>query len=590
MNQRSIIAAVAASVALAAPLGAAAPWMSYGDYEPNTVLDDPGLNWASPPPAGELRIYFNAYSTATDGVVMGSGYNPNVAAARTHVEPVGNEQQWALLGVWTDCNGDGYVGHAESAFREYPSALLLDDERCAPQQTASGTCWHSRSGSPPPPCAPWPATWNNVNGWVQELIPIGNGEATSGDMRVIKDVRAAVWGDYGKPNVITSDAGTCAISPWPRGTAQSTGGILTYVDCGNGLLEAWNTPWQDEHRVLGETVPGAGDVAGLRFDDPNDGTSNELGQQPTFGDESSENAIVHAGDCSDPDNYLLRFDELPVAPPAVAAWGEGIRSPDTTYLNPNGNVAGTVNYTMESGFVAQEQTDDEDGASSTPNCDFHDDRGSDLYGLVEGDFTSVSAADKREADWNFAFTTMTRGGVPLGVIGTATPASNDGGAAGGAPSDAGLEPFNNACGIGCQQSEWFGGSTNAGKLPQTFATRGTLAEGDIQVIIDEAYWLTFYAYVDTAKSIAATPGGQGFYTPCGDQDTGLLNGWNCDAGLWNLNPDGTRPTDPYQTLAFPNKLYDFLDVDCYDGSVTPVEGTTVPLLPAGLGDRPCAIG
>ena len=567
-----IILALAVCAGLAAPAGSAT-WMSYGSYEPDTVHDTTAFNFADPPPSGSNRIYFNAY--ATSSTVAGSGVNPNVGAAQSHIEPAGVEQVWAVFGVWRDCNGDGYVGHVESAFREYPSAILLDDSECpAITLPTTGSC---RAAS----CADWPVGYHNVNGWVTELIPVANGELTAGDDRVFYDQTAAVWGDFGRPG--DQPRGTCAINPLPRGTLHTVGGMLTYMDCrmdasGAPMLETWNTVMET-----------AGDPAGLTFADPDDGESNPIGLTETFGDDHSDNAIVHAGDCSDPDAFLVEWADTPLGGPLAGNLGEGIRNPDPTYIHPEGNVAGTVNYTREALPLPDVQTDDETGPDSTSNCDFEDDRGADIYNQVEGDFTSGSDVARAEADWNFGFTTMSRSGAPLAVpFGFLGPAGFSGGVAGGAPSDAGLEPFNAVCLI-CQQSEWFGGSSLIKGGFQTVAVRADLDDPGADVA--DPWWLSFYAYVSpTFAARFQTPGGAGIYAfeACGETRVGIQNFWNCDPDEWNLNPSGEALPDPYGTFAKPGKAYTHRDIDCYDGTIGAAAG--VGIQPASLGESPCAVG
>lgn len=585
MNKRITLAALALAVSLATPIGAA-DWGSDGSSEPDTRYDTPTLMWANAPAPGEAKVYFNAYTTSS--TALSQGVNPNLPTLQSQIEPFGQEQQWAVLGVWTDCNGDGYVGMAEGALREYASTVLetlAPGGPCAPVAAGpdnTATCWMKPepAGSP---CPSWPATgYNNYRGWVTELIPIGDEAATGGDKRVIKDPLASVWGDYGKPDEPANEAGggTCAISPLPRGTMRSSGGLLTYADCRTGGLEVVNTVFADSHRIAGQDVPGAGDPAGLRFADDDDGTSNPtLGGVPTLGDEHSDNAIVHTGDCSsDPVVPSSMF------PPGDLQTSDGIRAPDAGYLNPDGSVAGTVNYTMESAPLPMRQTSDDVGPESTSNCDFEDDRGSDAY-LLEGDFNGVSNTNKIEADWNFGFQTATRGGVPFGTpLGLLSPLGISGSSAGPA-NDAGVPLLSGYAGEG--PSQWFGGSTLTNKLPQTVTTRGTVAEGDLSADIDRGYWLSFYATV--GGDYALTPGGTGTYgsTQCGVNEGGIHNGWNCDPAEWNLNPDGSDIPDPNDAFAFPGKVYNLRDVDCYDGEVGAAQ---LGVMPAFYGSGNCRAG
>lgn len=156
-------------------------WTSGGDSEPSTIYDGPSLMWPSAP-TGDGGVYFNVAAVVGAG---GTGFvvNPNVAALETRNEPVGAETFVATLGVWADCNGDGYVGNLEGAAREYASELLFRTDICPPS-SGSESSWNGE---------------HNYNGWVTELIPIGNAETTPVDLRLYLDASAAVWGDYGRP-------------------------------------------------------------------------------------------------------------------------------------------------------------------------------------------------------------------------------------------------------------------------------------------------------------------------------------------------------------------------------------------------------
>ena len=182
-----LVTRMLASVGLALLLLAtAAPttlstWRAGGSFEPSTSWDDPTFMWTDAAPAGVHRVYFNAITTTSSGPFRAS---PNVGAAGTTHEPPTAEQSIALLGVWLDCNGDGYVGLAEHALPEYSASLLANTATCPPSTGPTGT---------------WTAGAHNYNGWVSEYVPIG--PATSNvDRRVYKDAEAMVWGDIRRPD------------------------------------------------------------------------------------------------------------------------------------------------------------------------------------------------------------------------------------------------------------------------------------------------------------------------------------------------------------------------------------------------------
>ena len=158
MNTRSFFV-VALAAMLVAP-AATATWRAFGTAEPDSVLDTSTFMWSTEPPVGSKRVYFNTYTTIA--TVATTGINPNVAAASdvtgagTGIEAFGVEEHRAILGIWTDCNLDGYVGMAESAVREYASVLLPANTPCAPVSSGTATCW--TNPGPGNPCPNWPAT------------------------------------------------------------------------------------------------------------------------------------------------------------------------------------------------------------------------------------------------------------------------------------------------------------------------------------------------------------------------------------------------------------------------------------------------
>lgn len=167
-------------------------WASQGESEPSTRYDVPSLMWSTAPTSSR-QVYFNAVSLVGAGGT-GPGVNPNVATLGSRNEPVGAETHIALLGVWVDCNGDGYIGLADGAMQEYPSDVLslAGPNAACPPSSGGANSW---DGS------------HNYNGWVTELVPIGNREARASDLRLIQDPEAAVWGDFGRPSPVQESCG-----------------------------------------------------------------------------------------------------------------------------------------------------------------------------------------------------------------------------------------------------------------------------------------------------------------------------------------------------------------------------------------------
>lgn len=212
---------------LAAP-AASATWYAYGSYEPNTEYDGSAYMWQEPPGLATQRVYFN-------GVTMQApGMNPNVGALATRFETAGLEFHAVLMGRWIDCNGDGYIGLAETAALEYRSEILLGDE--AP-------CPRSMNG-------PWSGQ-SNHDGWVSEFIPISR---TAGrDERVFPDPMAMVWADYGAPGAPPLGRPGCLAASLPDQGARSVGAFLDHVDC---LMDAsTGGASQEAQDFVGDLVP-----------------------------------------------------------------------------------------------------------------------------------------------------------------------------------------------------------------------------------------------------------------------------------------------------------------------------------------------
>ncbi|HUR68217.1 MAG TPA: hypothetical protein VM370_03155 [Candidatus Thermoplasmatota archaeon] len=582
MSTIKITLTMAIAAVLATPAGIAS-WNAFGDSEPSTPYDDATFMWQDGPVASKDRVYFNGFVNEAAGIVS-VGANPNVALLATHNEAVGIETYVAILGNWVDCNGDGYVGLQESALREYDAALLLDTSICPPS-SGDINAWNGE---------------HNYNGWVTELVPVGtNGGQPSAspgstpdyeddglDQRIWRDETARVWGDYGKPDdgAAEGSGGTCPIRPFPRGTAQSTGGILDYADCSTGLLARWNSIWADELTVQDQTVPGPGDPLGLRFADEDDGHSGVLGSVETLGTEDSGRAAVVLTDCTAEPVFdsSATFNATNEQLDLVGDEDQAFIDENTrTKIYPAAPATrDTTDPTVPGQF---NQTNEEFGG----DCDTTNDAGHDTYGTVEGDFEGTSATDKRQSDFNMEFEDngvlgcTPRGQVTdcgfFGVDSTPYPDQLHPGSAGAG--------FTNEVVF----HDWFARVALVKGPPAT--TRGSVlgtVSGENPIGLADAPWITFYAYVGsntTSTHGLKTPGGSGVYgkPQCGSFTSETHNGWNCDASLWNLNGDGTAQPQTQGGFAAPGALYNLRDADCFDGN----NGLGVPLGAAALGNEPC---
>ena len=564
--ERSILLALAAAAMLAAPTGVA-QWSSFGDREPTTPYDDASFMFPDPTVSGTLRkVYFNAFFS-----MYAPGPNPNVASLGTRNEVVPIETPWAILGVWRDCNGDGYVGMAEGALREYDAVLLTDGSIC---RAASGDI------------DLWDGVSHNYNGWVTELIPIGNDAVdTTSDTRQLHDPDVMVWADFGQPDVAAAlSGGSCPINPLPRGATQSTGGLIEYADCGTGLMAAMNLPWAEGFRVAGQEIAGLGDVAGLRFQQDEFGQERAKGHpiwdQQTFGDESSERSAVRIADC-DAEPFFDSGETLNESAPEQVAENELLQNVTIYALDPqpgspDPTVPGTVNTTSEELLGDCDTTDQSEGV---------------FYGAVEGDSAPVTITGKRTAAYNYAY----QGGLKsrdakfnqsydeLGIGDEAREAGLGDELVVQSPRSPGRAGISTWGGQGLfpiLASDWFGGFNLIKGVPNTVALRTDLGEGTADPGPDGAYWMSHWAYVGPASTDAGLrlPGGSGKYgaAQCGLNTSGLHNGWDCNAANWNLNSDGTPIDSGANRRAIPGSPYNLRDVDCYDGGNDLGVGLGVP--------------
>lgn len=172
------------------PVGAT--WYSPGGFEPDTPQDvAQGFMFLEPDVgAGGLdSVYFNVVVAGENWpTVRNSNPNrlglfipPNLAALQTRMYTP-EAIMGAYLGLWKDCNRDGYIGSMTGGLVVYPSALLPADDVCR-----YGTEHHS-------------------DGEVHEFLPIVPVSTGDPRLREIVDPSAVVWGDWGLPGQPRPDA------------------------------------------------------------------------------------------------------------------------------------------------------------------------------------------------------------------------------------------------------------------------------------------------------------------------------------------------------------------------------------------------
>lgn len=590
--------AILLAVVLAVPTGAA--WSFSGSFEPDTPDDvTGGRMWADADTSrndAERRVYFNVFPG--DGTTLGAARpNPNVGAAESRVLPSGFMMMTGILGVWKDCNEDGYIGMAETALLHYRSELLSPDSPCPPD------------------------SYFNYNGWVTEFWSIGpQAQPTDGRdfPRIITDVSARMWGDFGRmdrPEELHFD---CAQEPLPRGTTDSTGGLLLYADCQLGYTVADKINSLGNEQLAFNSDPehecSSTDCGKYRPDRDCDSLLNQ--QLDTYGksycapdetgtlESNTSDEMVTVFDCrSSPTRTGIANPGLdPVVIPLTAVDEDedtvitfedengNIASVDTAALapglsNPDGSLADTVNnvedgsdavrlhYTIAGTVVERDQ--DEGGA-----CDSQGEYSNFGPGETElgANFAGTNPADgKRTADFNMTYGTFGSGvqgtnvrNLPQQVRDANTPLN----AFDTIPTNAGLQSS--------RAGNW---ASNVIYLPPPY-TGLTVRESD-RTQPAPAMWFTFYADLSTT-GLSLPPGATEAYyganeNQCGTDTDGIRNKWDCNPDNWwkQFTIETSAGAKAYQAAGagsppVPGRAYRLLDVDCYDGSV-------VSAAPAGVG-------
>jgi hypothetical protein len=558
-----------------------ASWGMNGSSEPDTPHDVKDgwmfLNPDTSPDPTVNKVYFNGFMSANQGgflVGLAGGWsgNPNLATAHTAI-PLVEYDEYAILGVWKDCNRDGFVGLGDQGLWEYRSTLLLDTSVCPAQSVPN----------------PIPANWmpvHNDGEWVHELTPITWYAPSEGviDFFAIHDNGARVWYDTGMPDV-GGGGRNCWLNP-PTGSMHSTGGILWWADCIDGYQVT------DTIDTVAAVNPA---LAPLSFSDhPRDqyNSKSVLNQPNPWGSESDP-SDAQAWDCSKPQ----LANEQATDPTGTLG---------TVYLNlstPNvpptvtkgGTPAGTANATASGLDRCDRRTDTIGGGrgGAAANAPY----------VLEAPVTEASAKITSSGvlaapeTYNRPFTCLgdldtypivdahvdhqcnVHSTTPAGPVSLNTNL--------GSPTGAGTPPgfgqhFTTMDGV------WFDGST--------WTSPGALGTSSH----------TYYAYVSPAAVSqyglqlpkGTTTGSYGAEF-CGTATTGDLNGWDCNAKDWWLDTGGkdaswrspylgadpslTAPCTPGNTTfdgedsgpgsrgcveisPYPGSPYNLRDVDCYDYS------------------------
>lgn len=500
------------AILIAAP--AAAAWGARGSYEPDTAADrTQDLMWSGadgdPNPAVR-KVYLNGWiGNGNAGAWL--SLNPNSAVAQTGIlqAPL---RAFAMLGIWKDCNLDGYVGLSDNVMLEYPATLA--------QTNICGTGSHFDGTT------------------VREFLPIGPdanaGTPEDANPHNIADPDAIVWADFKRPGDRPDP--TCPITPIPESLIASTGGMLRYADCAT----AWRVT-RTATQVDGLT----GNALGIGFDDAPynrpDQSGSRLNMQNPYG-RPSEAPIVTAFDCTSSTDVTDPTGELPTSVDDPTGLFGTIALTDeqgryahvnqpapSTETDPTGTPSGTVGSLVDDGF-----DDCNTSGGSAEDVDLYTGFGT---GAISPDRESTVVEGRRQIDLNMNFF---EGGA-RGELGITGPRSISADPAG--TGDAGLAPPTRTGGF------WVG-------VESFLVSRNAWIAHDTGAPKPVSYF-TFYATVGAATTtIAQTPPARGEYGSewCDRSlDPSVNGGLVCDADKWV----GTVRV---------GKTYQLRDIDCYDTS------------------------
>lgn len=529
----------------AAPSGIAS-WSVNGQTEPNSQLDHPSWMFTDPDRSGSNKVFFNGLL-----IHAYTGANPNLGALGGSLVVPGQQFAFAYLGLWRDCNGDGYVGLAESVLLEYRVESLWDDSICPAQ-------------APTPERAFYP---NNDGEWVREFLWIGWGNNAANPqgraVGVVNDSDALVWADDGLPS--TESFVGCPLNP-PRGTFSSTGGLIAWADC------------YGKRRILATVAPALalGNLAGLDLDFEN----QEFPQ------------------CSESDANV-RLDIF-YRDPRCPADRVGL-------LEPRTHKPGAVVWNCDDQLTVTDLEDRELYSIPRVREDVRLDTEASLYdgashlaGGLEGQCSHaggssidavyvslhpeqpfVATTVKRETTFAFEFHND-RAGSYLGRI-YEDPRM---------PANLGITAVNNAGVL-----PLVGGA----RLGPGWQSQVTRFEGPPLLRDDLADpqaappgYYTFYAYVGvrTRDLGVLLPGAEGQYGAgwCGENDSGIHLGADCDVTHWwseehgaSAMPTATWTREPIGVHL--GQTYQLRDIDCVDNEVAARSG--IYLSTAYLSNPPC---
>ena len=575
---------------LVAPV-ASATWYVHGTAEPDTAQDAAGGQMYMVPDTtfNGRQAYFNIWAD-----IGNSGVNPNVGPTGSAIFTTPTIHFNGMLGVWKDCNQDGFVGMADGALWEYRQELLLDRSVCGD-------------------------TEHIVGDWVWEFHWIGPFDGLADDryedadeyygyfgpQNYINDTEARVWGDWGLPGEFPGRS--CTVAP-PRGTTGSTGGIIAWSDCFTGrkgqqaingvdpdgtlglrmqgepqrsdsllnqqLPHLWYDPYHPESTGLYEQD--SGDAAFSTWDCSDTSSTQVKDDTPIYDEtgELPEDVTVEGfkvADVKDEEGRILTLNEINVNSTA----------PAPQVHNPTGSYYDGLNQTWDG---AADHCGDQGTVGVNGNFPYTN--AESQAGGVDADFRPRNehntpfrfwGAQASSFNWDaLGGCTGTFDGQPFPPFCEDYPTNDvfthD------MPDDFGVQAGRDALGIG-----W--------AATKTWSTDPQLVDRD-SLQPDGPIYATFYATIGAA-SIASgvnVPGGTKLYGSEWCTTGGDTNGFDCDPDNWwdPINHPGTsampretgfhistqcttgleQPLPNCRELGVkPGQPYQLRDIDCWDGRI-----------------------
>lgn len=529
-------------------------WGAKGFREPDTVRDVKDGYMHLTPPTGGNPVYFNGF--------LAQGRGPQGECVLGPVWPVGRAtlecdangcprmvlnfvapgcvtpslgipsatggasytpyppQPMALLGVWRDCNEDGYIGYGDLGLWEYRTQVLLGKTTVCPTQPTPSRIpqnWHPS---------------HNDGVWVREFLPIGwndwgftdaSGKEWDPNIFDLNDSESRVWADWGLPD---GKPGTsCYVYPVPSGTLRQSGGFVEWADC---LADFRVTDSLNGSAGTVDSTP-AGQISFKDAPRNQSGSASILNQRNPWGSIEDD---PYVETCNNEHAVLVEADP-------VLGWKHTLKLPTPGATHADGSVAGQLRESYYHNTWMSCETDDyayfQLVIAELP------------YRVESASQNKIGA--RSQTDFAFHYYAGSKPGflVPLGKP---------------TPTDLGAR-------FAMPEGLWRADAASAFARPPLVA-RDRVDPAPVQ-------HLTYYASVsDTAEAnygldIIGTPsiyGSEACGTAIG-RNQPVQKDWACDPFAWW--PEGSMPTTGWtSTGTYGVRVgmgYNLRDVDCFDASV-----------------------